>query len=75
MECDYTHLNHNLLASQKKSGHLGCDYKWGLLYWVECKCKEHLRWWKSFSTLKCTHRFYDCGKEFDYFESFQCHDK
>jgi hypothetical protein len=32
MECDYTHLNHNSLVSQKKSGHQGHDYKRGLLY-------------------------------------------
>jgi hypothetical protein len=32
MECDYTHLNHNLLVSpKKKSGHQECDYKEGLL--------------------------------------------
>jgi hypothetical protein len=33
MEHDYTHLNHNLLLSQKKSGQQGHDYKGGLLYW------------------------------------------
>ncbi len=32
MECDYTCLNHNSLVSQKNSGHQGCDYKGGLLY-------------------------------------------
>jgi hypothetical protein len=32
MKCGYTHLNHNLLVSQKKSGHQGSDYKGGLLY-------------------------------------------
>jgi len=32
MECDYTHLNHNSLMSQKKSGHQRFDYKKGLLY-------------------------------------------
>ncbi len=32
MECNYTHLNHKLLVSQKKSGHQGRDYKGGLLY-------------------------------------------
>ncbi len=32
MECDYTHLNHNSLVSQKKSDHQGPDYKRGLLY-------------------------------------------
>jgi hypothetical protein len=35
MECDYTHLNHNLLVSQL-NGHQGCDYKGdykgGILY-------------------------------------------
>jgi hypothetical protein len=30
MECDYTHLNHNSLVSQK-SGHQGCDYKKGFI--------------------------------------------
>jgi hypothetical protein len=32
MECDYTHLNHNLLVSQKKKkkvDHLRHDYKGG----------------------------------------------
>jgi hypothetical protein len=33
MECDYIHLNHNLLVSQK-SDHQRCDYKGGLLYIV-----------------------------------------
>jgi hypothetical protein len=31
MECDYTHLNHNSLLSQK-NGNQGNDYKTGLLY-------------------------------------------
>jgi hypothetical protein len=31
MECDYTHLNHNSLVSQKKSGHQMRDYK-GVYY-------------------------------------------
>jgi hypothetical protein len=35
MKCDYTHLNRNLLVSQKKkSNHQGCDYKGGLLYFA-----------------------------------------
>jgi hypothetical protein len=29
MECDYTHLNHNLLVSQKNDQQ-GCDYEGGL---------------------------------------------
>jgi hypothetical protein len=33
MKCDYTHLNHNLLASLEKSGHQRFDYKRGLLYY------------------------------------------
>jgi hypothetical protein len=32
MECDYTHLYHNLLVSHKTSDHQGRDYKGGLLY-------------------------------------------
>jgi hypothetical protein len=34
MECDYTHLNHNSLVSQKqkKSGYERHNYKGGLLY-------------------------------------------
>jgi hypothetical protein len=31
MEFDYTHLNHNLLMSQKKSGQQGRDYKRGFI--------------------------------------------
>jgi hypothetical protein len=31
MECDYTHLNHDSLVSQK-SGHQRHDYKGGLLW-------------------------------------------
>ncbi len=37
MKCGYTSLNHNLLVSQKKSGHQGRDYKGGLLY---CQRKD-----------------------------------
>jgi hypothetical protein len=34
MKCDSTRLNHNSLASQKKSGHQGCDYnEGGLLFY------------------------------------------
>jgi hypothetical protein len=31
-KCDYTHLNHNSLVSQKKEGHQGRNFKGGLLY-------------------------------------------
>jgi hypothetical protein len=33
MECDYKHLNLNLLMSQKND-HQGHDYKGGLLYFI-----------------------------------------
>jgi len=36
MECHNTHLNHNLLVSQKKSVHQGSDYKGALLYPSYC---------------------------------------
>jgi hypothetical protein len=36
MECDYTHLHHDLLVSQKKSDHQGSDYKGALLYPSYC---------------------------------------
>jgi hypothetical protein len=32
MECDYTHLNNNLLVSAKKKGHGRCDNNEGLMH-------------------------------------------
>ncbi len=40
MKCDYTHLNHNSLVSQKnKSDHQGRYYKGSLLYMQKQICK------------------------------------
>jgi hypothetical protein len=51
MECDYTHLNHNSLVSQKKKKNVPqrCDYKECSLYKEE---KKQTRGW-SWALINC----------------------
>ncbi len=55
MECDYTHLNHNLLVSQKKSGYQQHDSKGGLLYfdWIFRKLISFFSWLHNHNITTC----------------------